>query len=67
MIRAAGVTATIGCASAAPAKTIVIFVEPMTLERHTEVFDTPGPDRLLMCTQPPSMSGCQLLPARRRD
>jgi len=47
-----------GFASAAQATTVVIFVEPMTLERYTRVFDTPGRDRVLMCMAPPSTTGC---------
>lgn len=47
---------------AAEATTVVIFVDPMTLERHAQVFDTPGPDRFLMCMAPPSTSGCTALP-----
>ena len=47
-----------GFASAAQATTVVIFVEPMTLERYTKVFATPGPDRVLMCMAPPATSGC---------
>jgi hypothetical protein len=53
-------------AGAAQAATFVIFVEPMTLEKHTRVFDTPGPDRLLMCVQPPSLTGCTELPLKTR-
>ena len=62
LIVAASLTA---CASAAQATTFVIFVEPMTLERHMRVFDTPGPDRVLMCMAPPSTSGCTELAFRR--
>jgi hypothetical protein len=47
-----------GFASAAQATTVVIFVEPMTLERYTKVFDTPGRDRVLLCMAPPATSGC---------
>jgi hypothetical protein len=47
-----------GIASAAQATTVVIFVEPMTLERYTRVFDTPGRDRVLLCMAPPATSGC---------
>jgi hypothetical protein len=47
-----------GCAAAAHATTVVIFVEPMTLERYTKVFDTPGRDRVLLCMAPPATSGC---------
>ena len=49
----------LGCAaSAAEATTIIIFVEPMTLNRYTKVIDTPGPDRVLMCMAPPATGGC---------
>ena len=48
----------LGCAGAAQAATVVIFVEPMTFERYTKVYDTPGPDRVLMCMAPPATSGC---------
>jgi hypothetical protein len=53
-------------ASAAQATTVIIFVEPMTFERYTRVFDTPGPDRLLICMAPPGTSGCTELPLRKR-
>ena len=45
-------------AAAAQATTVIIFVEPMTLERYTRVFDTPGPDRVLMCPAPPATGSC---------
>jgi hypothetical protein len=51
-------------ASAAQATTIVIFVEPMTLEHYTRVFDTPGRDRMLMCMAPPATSGCTEVPLK---
>jgi len=47
-----------GSSAAAQATTVVIYVEPMTLERHVQVIDTPGKDRILMCMQPPATSGC---------
>ena len=53
-------------ASAAQAATVVVFVEPMTLERYTKVIDTKGPDRLFMCMAPPSTSGCTEVPIKRR-
>lgn len=54
-----GLTAMLfGSAAAAHATTVVIFVEPMTLERYTKVFDTPGRDRVLLCMAPPATSGC---------
>jgi carbamoylphosphate synthase large subunit len=56
-----------GCAaSAAQAATVVVYVEPMTLERYTKVIDTKGPDRLFMCMAPPSTSGCTEVRIRRR-
>ena len=56
-----------GCAaSAAHAATVVVYVEPMTLERYTRVIDTKGPDRLFMCMAPPSTSGCTEVRIRRR-
>jgi len=45
-------------AAAAQATTVVIIVEPMTLQHYTKVIDTPGRDRVLMCMAPPSTSGC---------
>ena len=45
---------------------MVIFVEPMTLERYTKVFDTPGPDRVLLCMAPPATSGCTDVTAQVR-
>ena len=54
-----------GFASAAQATTVVIFVEPMTLERYTRVYDTPGRDRVLLCMAPPATSGCTELPIKR--
>jgi hypothetical protein len=54
------------CSGAAQATTVVVFVEPMTLDRYTRIFDTPGPDRLLMCMAPPSTVGCTELPIKKR-
>ena len=58
--------ALLGCAGAAQAATIIVYVEPMTLERYTRVFDTPGPDRLLMCPAPPAPRSCTELRIKRR-
>jgi len=55
-----------GCASAAQATTVIIYVEPMTLERYTRVFDTPGPDRAFMCPAPPAAGSCTELPIKHR-
>jgi hypothetical protein len=59
--------ALIACPAAAQATTVVVFVEPMTLERYTRIFDTPGRDRLLMCMAPPSTAGCTELPIKRYE
>jgi hypothetical protein len=64
-IRLAMATALIGCSAAAQATTVVIYVEPMTLQRYTKVFDTPGRDRVLMCMVPPSTGGCTEVPVKR--
>ena len=32
----------------------------------TSVFDTPGPDRFLMCVEPPGTAGCTELPIKKR-
>ena len=51
-------------AAAAQATTVVIYVEPMTLDRYMKVFDTPGRDRVLMCMAPPATSGCTEVPVK---
>jgi hypothetical protein len=56
----------VGCASAGQATTVIIYVEPMTLERYARVFDTPGPDRFFMCPAPPSAGSCTELPIKHR-
>ena len=66
VLRVALVMSAILAAPAAQAATVVVFVNPMTLDKHTEVFNTPGPDRFLMCMQPPGTTGCTELPIRRR-
>jgi hypothetical protein len=58
-------TAFLGCASAAQATTVIIYVEPMTLQRYTKVIDTPGRDRALLCMAPPATSGCTEVPIKR--
>ena len=52
--------------AAAQATTVVIIVEPMTLQHYTKVIDTPGRDRVLMCMAPPSTSGCTEVPVKPR-
>ncbi|MGZ2413067.1 hypothetical protein ACUXST_002509 [Sphingomonas sp. F9_3S_D5_B_2] len=56
----------IAASGAAQATTVVIIVEPMTLDHYTRVLDTPGRDRVLMCMAPPSTSGCTELKIRPR-
>lgn len=58
LVRPVLAAAILGSATAAEATTVVIYVEPMTLERYVKVVDTKGPDRVLMCMAPPATSGC---------
>ena len=51
--------------TSANAATVVILTDPMTMERQTFVLDAKGPDRVLMCMAPPSVSGCTQLPLKR--
>lgn len=53
-------------AAPAPAATIVIYADPMTLERRTVVFNTDGPDRAFLCMMPPAVAGCQAIPLKRQ-
>ena len=48
------------------AATIVIYSDPMTLERRTVVIDASGPDRAFLCMLPPGQAGCQQVPIRRK-
>jgi len=64
-IRIAVAGVLLGAAGAAQATTVVVFVDPMTMERYTRIYDTPGPDRLLMCMAPPSEAGCTELPIKK--
>jgi len=57
-LRLAIAIALLASASAGQATTVVIFVDPLTLEKYTRVFDTPGADHVLMCMTPPATSGC---------
>ena len=58
VVRAALAAALLSTGAVAQAATVVIIVEPMTLDHYTKVINTPGPDRVLMCMAPPSTSGC---------
>jgi hypothetical protein len=66
IVRVAIAAALVGSAAAAQATTVVIFVEPMTMERYTRVIDTPGPDRVLVCMAPPAVGGCTEVPIKKR-
>ena len=50
----------------ASAETIVIYTNPMTLERTVVISDTPGRDRAFHCFLPPSDLGCQPIALRRK-
>ena len=66
IVRIAVATAALAGAGSAEAATIIVFVNPVTFDKHAEVYDTPGPDRLLMCMEPPGTAGCAELPIRKR-
>ena len=51
--------------TAASAATIVVFTDPLTLDRKTVVVDPDGPDRAFHCMLPPATSGCQPIPIKR--
>ena len=65
IIRIAFAAAAIALASAARADTFIVYVDPMTFAKRMRVFDTPGPDRFLMCVEPPGTAGCTELPIRK--
>ena len=52
-------------AEGAKATTVVIMTDPMTLERRTMVIDDKGPNRILLCSLPPAVSGCRKITPRR--
>ena len=66
LVRSILALALLGSAAAAQATTVVIYVEPMTLDRYVKVVDTPGPDRVLLCMAPPATSGCTDVTAQTR-
>ena len=63
--RLAFALALVGAAQPAAAATVIIYTDPMTLERKTVVYDTPGPHRAFMCMTPPAESDC--VPVRIRS
>ena len=58
--------AVMACSSVAQATTVVIMIDPMTMEKHTRVFNTPGPDHMFMCVEPPGVAGCTEIPIKKR-
>ncbi len=52
-------------AAPASAATIVVYTDPMTMERRTVVVDSKGPDRAFVCMLPPGDSGCRAIPIKR--
>ena len=64
IVRLALGAALLASAAATQAATVVIMVDPMTLDHYTRVIDTPGRDRVLMCMAPPSTSGCTEVPIK---
>ena len=66
LVRSIFALALLGSAAAAQATTVVIYVEPMTLDRYVKVMDTPGPDRVLLCMAPPATSGCTDVTAKTK-
>jgi hypothetical protein len=66
LVRLAFAAAILGSAAAAQAATVIIYIEPMTLDRYVRVFDTPGPDRVLMCMAPPAVAGCTDVTAKSK-
>ena len=52
--------------SPAAAETVIVYTNPMTLERTVVVTESIGPDRAFHCFLPPSDLGCQPIAFRRR-
>ena len=57
--------AAVAAPGTASAATIVVYADPMTLERRTVVVSLDGPDRAYFCMLPPSVAGCQQVPVKR--
>jgi hypothetical protein len=53
--------------SVASATTVIIYTDPMTLSRHTVVYDTPGPDRAFLCMLPPGEGSCHAISLNRKN
>jgi len=64
-LRIAIAAGALACAGTAQATTVIVFVDPMTFEKHTRVYDTPGPDHMFICVEPPGTAGCTEIPMKR--
>ena len=51
--------------SAGSAATVVVYTDPMTMERRTVVIGSAGPDRAFLCMLPPGDAGCRAVPIKR--
>ena len=60
-----GLFGAMAAAAPASAATIVVYTDPMTMERRTVVVDPSGPDRAFVCMLPPGDSGCRAVPIKR--
>lgn len=62
-----GIVGSVVAVSAVPASatTVIVYQDPMTMDRRTVVRDTPGPDRAFWCMLPPSDFGCREVPIKR--
>ena len=60
-----GLTLAAGVAAPASAATVVVYADPVTLERRTVVINPDGPDRAFLCMLPPSDAGCIAVPLKR--
>ena len=58
--------ASLAMPSAASAATVIIYTDPMSLNRYTVVYDTPGRDRAFVCMLPPRFGTCHAIPLSRK-
>ena len=56
--RLAFALAAVAAAQPVAAATVIVYTDPMTLERKTVVYDTPGPHRAFMCMTPIADADC---------
>ena len=65
LIRTLLAMALLGSSAAAQAVTLVITIDPMTLDHYTQVINTKGPDRAIMCMAPPAEPNCREVAFKR--